>query len=90
MSVRKLLHSYWLNFAGGATAISNGLGVGVTAYSLDDALAILRPFAGDRLPELMSVKEDVQFSDLDPGHVVPNMLAMSDRGVWFPMLGVAH
>jgi hypothetical protein len=65
-----------------------GFGVGVTALSHDEAqrwaleaLSFLPPgaaFTGE-------VVEDVDIRTLDQGHVIPNMLPPSNRGVWYPM-----
>lgn len=81
------LRRFWFEFAPGPY-LPSGLrrGCGVTAYDLDDARRILREcvFGGDDLPAA-TVLEDVDVSSLDPGHVRPNMLPPSNRGVWFPM-----
>ena len=62
------------------------LGCGVSAYNYADALSILEKavFGGKQLPRIGSVVEDVQVSDLDQKHVVPNMDPVVWRGVWFP------
>lgn len=83
------LRRYWFRFAVNSAALPPGLrlGCGVTAYDYDDAMSILKAkvFAGGAVPAIDDVKEDVDVSQLDPGHVLPNMLPPSDRGVWFPM-----
>lgn len=80
------LHRFWIRFAA-----SNSFGVprpgcGVTAYSYDDALAILgmTVFNGKPIPEIEHVIEDVDVSTLDQKHVLPNMDAPTWRGVWYP------
>jgi hypothetical protein len=67
-----------------AAAVSR-LGYGVTAYNLEDALALLtdRVFGG-HAPPVESVVENVDVSTLDEGHIRPNMEAPTFRGVWFP------
>jgi hypothetical protein len=60
---------------------------GVTAYSLEDALALVRQElwrTDEPLPSIREVIEDVDVSTLDPGHVLPNMGPPIWRGVWFP------
>jgi hypothetical protein len=59
---------------------------GVTAYSLSDALRILREF-GVELPDDISsfkVVEGIRVSDLDQNHIVPNIGPIVVRGVWYP------
>lgn len=62
------------------------LGLGVTAFSLEDALQILRD-AGYDLPEdtaELRIIEDVRVSDLDELKVVRNMGPIVVRGIWYP------
>jgi hypothetical protein len=62
------------------------IGCGVTAYSYEDALMILRErvFNAD-VPNPKSVIEDIDVSTLDPGHILPNMGSVMKRGIWFPL-----
>ena len=81
-----LLNRYWLTFDP-PLAVSR-LGVGVTAYSLEDALSLLSAkLPHQNLGEPATAAENFEFSELDQGHVVPNMHPITERGVWFPMLG---
>lgn len=44
-------------------------------------------YKGKPLPPVRKLIEDVEFTDLDPNHVMPNMPDLSvilRRGVWFP------
>lgn len=62
------------------------LGIGVTAFTVADALSLVRSEGFD-IPEGLEgvqIRENVTFSDLDPNHVVPNMGPLVMRGVWFP------
>ena len=64
------------------------IGVGITAYSRDDADQILKA-AIERHQldiEVVNVIEDININELDEGHVRPNMNPPNFRGVWFPML----
>lgn len=90
-----MLHRYWLRFAISRGELAQypsysglGFGCGVTAYSLDDAKAILvqQLFREDPLPKIEGVVEDINVQDLDQDRVVPNMGPPSERGVWFPRL----
>lgn len=62
-------------------------GCGVTAWSYEDALDLLRKrvFSNCELPKVVKVLEDVDVSTLDPGHVLPNMASPNYRGIWFPL-----
>jgi hypothetical protein len=62
-------------------------GCGVTAWSHEDALRLLRErvFVRQPLPPVRRCVEDVDVSTLDPGHVLPNMADPTRRGVWFPL-----
>jgi len=80
-------HRYWLSFE--PTPYSNlNLGVGVTAWTSDDAVTLAKGLLGD-LPDPISIEEDVDVRALDQGHVIPNMGQANLRGVWFPNRGAA-
>lgn len=68
------------------------IGIGVTAFSLDDAIDIIRGSGlGECLPENLSemrVVENVGYNDLDKSHVQPNMGPLVVRGLWYPFLNV--
>jgi hypothetical protein len=59
----------------------------VTAFDLDDAIALLeRDLFKEPMPlPIASSIEDADARTLDRGHVIPNMLAPGRRGVWYPM-----
>jgi hypothetical protein len=83
------VHRYWVTFAASPRSLPHGagLGVGVTADDIDDALKLIQRelFDDDALPSVESVVTDIDVSTLDPGHVLPNMQNPLRRGVWFPM-----
>ena len=66
------------------------LGFGVTAWSLADALSIIRAFDYGRfLPDDLSaltVTEGVTVAELDQPHVVANMGPIAVRGIWYPFV----
>jgi hypothetical protein len=74
-----LLHRYWFK-----TKV--GLGIGVTAYSIEDARRLIeevvRPQGLER--EVLEIIADVDVRELDQGHVIPNMGPPNFRGVWHP------
>jgi hypothetical protein len=66
------------------------LGFGVTAYSLEDAIKIIKAW-GYELPDdvgILSVREGVTVSALDEPHVVANMGPIVNRGMWYPFVGL--
>lgn len=84
------MHRYWITFKfepGSAAPLGARIGVGVTAWSLEDALTLTRDgvFSGNEAPAVREVVHDVDVSTLDPGHVLPNMGNPLLRGVWFPV-----
>lgn len=75
------LRPYWLEIEDSAVH-----GFGVTAYSLDDAFALLEA-AGLRVDRSTArVREVISVDELDPNHVSPNMGLIMTRGVWYPNL----
>jgi hypothetical protein len=68
--------------------LSRGLGIGVTAPSLEEA----RELAEDVRARLYKDAEitgeisDVDVSSLDANHVLPNVGYVMVHGVWFPAL----
>ncbi len=80
------LRRFWFKFERLPAPTPINLGCGVTAYSRDDALALLRDrvFGARGLPPITQVIEDVSTTRLDPKHVLPNLGNPAQRGVWFP------
>jgi len=89
----QLLTRYWIEFGrapggdGGAPATARVCGV--TAASLDDALALVGAalFRGQPFPPVERVIEDIDLAMLDAFHVGPSVLPPRARGVWYPPLG---
>jgi hypothetical protein len=88
-----LLRRYWIRFAEdtiprilsvpGILAV----GCGVTAFDKADAVGILKStmFRDSPIPKIVEFIEDIDVSELDPRHVLPNMGLVVRRGVWFPL-----
>jgi hypothetical protein len=59
---------------------------GVSAYSLDDALALLEAsgFLVDPNDPAVSIREHVVLDDYEQRHIGPSMGPMQFRGVWYP------
>jgi hypothetical protein len=68
------------------------LGFGVTGWSVDDALAIIRAFDyGGYLPEDLAgvqIIEGITAGELDQRHVVAKMGPIAVRGIWYPFTAV--
>lgn len=68
------------------------LGFGVTAWSLNDALAIICALDyGRYLPDDLAgvwVIEGITVAELDQPHVVTNMGPIAVRGMWYPFVAV--
>jgi hypothetical protein len=68
------------------------LGFGVTAWSVDDALEIVRALEfGSYLPADLNgvqITEGITVAELDQSHVVTNMGPISVRGLWYPFVAV--
>lgn len=79
--MRLRLHRYWFVFAD-----PNVPCCGVTAWTKDDAMSIVRHrlFEGEDF-RVTDIIEDVDVSTLDANHVLPNMAPPNLRGVWFPL-----
>lgn len=83
----KFLTRYWITFERLANPTPLNLGCGVTAFSREDALEIVREraFAGRTMPKIVDVLEDIDVSTLDPKHIAPNIGSVTSRGIWFPI-----
>lgn len=74
-----LLRRYWFE-------TREHIGIGVTAFSVDDARNLIDDASLAWDYEVLEVVENVDIRDLDQGHVVPNMGPVNFRGVWYPNL----
>ena len=80
--MNKLLIRYWFS-------TKQGLGIGVTAYSIEDAISLIKDqdLAMSYNPILESYIENIDINELDQNHVIPNMGISSNRGIWYPKQG---
>ena len=81
---------YWFDFdlsLSDRHAIGTLMGTGVTASSKEEALELVRKrvFRSQRMPSVVKCIEDVDISQLDPNHVLPNIGDDLLRGIWFPL-----
>lgn len=79
------LHRFWFSFEDLPPFSILNVGCGVTAYTYDDALQILKDRVFAQSLPASSVIADVDVSTLDENHVRPNMGVVTQRGVWFPL-----
>jgi hypothetical protein len=82
------LTAFWIK-----SPVPNGpLGFGVTAFSLEEALAIVRAlgysgYLGDNAAALQ-ITAGITVGNLDERHVVTNMGPIAVRGMWYPFIAV--
>lgn len=83
MTSKVALRRLWFKFD---DDVYSPMGYGVTAWSEDDAVSILRDrvFRDRPIPKA-AIKTDVDVSALDPGHIRPNMGSPNRRGIWYPL-----
>jgi len=69
------LRRFWFEFQQLPTPTALNLGCGVTAWSYDDALALLRErvFGASAPPAIERCVEDVDMSCIEDRHVLPNI-----------------
>ncbi len=81
-----MLKRYWFSFEQFDHPTSLNLGVGVTAFSKEDATDFLKQkiFADEVLPTIAGCVENIDVSTLESNHVRPNMDDPARRGIWFP------
>ena len=78
------LTRYWFEFAETADSPWRS-SFGVTAWTYDDALAILKSNISDfHKLQLTKNVSDVDIRTLDADHVLPNIGNCAVRGFWFP------
>jgi hypothetical protein len=82
------LRRFWIRLAGDEMPVGFRMGCGVTAYTRDDAFALLLKVwpATRGEPVIIDVSED-DLTTLDQRHVLPNIGDVTRRGVWFPNFG---
>ena len=74
-----------MTFDEDAAPAGSRYGLGVTAWTPDDAMAVAQEALGTDDLRPSSVDEDIDVSTRDAGHVLPNMSPPNERGVWYPM-----
>lgn len=79
--MKSLLNRYWIE----TTEFGNqfGYGIGVTAYSEEDAQLILSQKISKKF-EIKSLTIINSIEELEQNHVVPNMEEFIHRGIWYP------
>ena len=79
------LRRFWFQFREYDKPSALNLGCGVTAYSYDDALSLLRErvFLQEDFPEIEACTEDIDVSTLG-AKILSNIGIVVDRGIWFP------
>ena len=88
MRSAELLETFWFSFPQDPQL---PFGIGVTAYSEEDARALLEErgvAAWFSEAREVVVRQGVQVQDLDQRNVVPNTGPLQLRGVWYPCMNV--
>jgi hypothetical protein len=83
------LHRYWFRFRltiDEPHPVGTLMGCGVTAASYAQALDLLRErvFQADPMPSIQQCVTDIDVSELDAKHILPNIGDPSRAGIWFP------
>ncbi|MGE9310634.1 hypothetical protein ACLOAU_03285 [Niabella sp. CJ426] len=82
---------YWLEFDFndymGSIPAGLHLGCGITAFSSEHALALLKSkvFKDEVLPRISKCISNVNIKTLNQGHIVSNMKPPVYIGIWFPL-----
>jgi hypothetical protein len=82
-----MLVRFWVRFRGTPDEVWPCiLGCGVTAYSLDDAMLLIKKtvYPDRPVPSIDSIIEGIDVSSLDANHVLPNIGVPARLGVWYP------
>jgi hypothetical protein len=82
-----MLHRCWLTVSGTNLRPGSDRGVGVTAFTDQDALNILKEtFPTDKYSYTVErIEFDIDLGTLDRNHIIPNMHPSVWRGIWYPM-----
>jgi len=79
------MRRFWFELENTKSFSPLGMGCGITAYDVEDAISILREkVLADGEATVAKVIHDVSIDDLDRNHVLPNIGNVLVRGVWFP------
>ena len=80
----KKLISFWIK-----PADKNGpLGFGVTAWSLEDAISLIKEAGYTFDLAKAFVRENVHPHEIDAAHIAPNSGPSVMRGVWYPCMNI--
>ena len=81
---------YWISFPQDPNLV---LGIGVTAFSEEDAFNIIEERGLDewyRGASEIKVEAGIRIDDLDPKNIVPNIGPMQLRGIWYPARNIGY
>ena len=78
-----MLRPYWVQLARRPEPTPLNIGIGVTAASEEESRAMVLQAVEDA--DIVSVSPVLDATELDQGHVVPNMGNLLVRGIWFPL-----
>ena len=90
MLINKELDTFWITFPKDPNL---PFGIGVTAFSEEDAFALIHEQGIDKWYESakeLKVQKGVRIKDLDQTNILPNIGPMQFRGVWFPAQNIGY
>ncbi|MCQ4142482.1 MULTISPECIES: hypothetical protein [Chryseobacterium] len=79
---------FWFTFEHSTTLPPTlKLGCGITGYNYEDALILLKQkvFKGNEEIVIKDCVENINLTNLDSNHILPNILPPNFRGVWYPL-----
>lgn len=76
------MNRYWVTFERQPAPSVLNLGVGVTAYSEEDACKLVAEAFDQRI---VAVEVIADMQSIDQNHVAPNMGDHFECGIWFPL-----
>ena len=84
----KLLTKYWFEFDTADSLLRYG--IGITAYSYEDAINIMQAelFKNQSMLAIKTYIEDFDVRTLDANHILPNIGPVNIRGIWYPLISL--
>jgi len=82
------LETFWITFPQDQNLV---FGIGVTAYSEEDAFALIKERGVDKWFENaheIKISQRVRIEDLDQSNVAPNIGPLQLRGVWYACMNI--
>ena len=88
MQATRALETFWIEYSQDENFV---LGIGVTAFSQDDAFFLFKEHGIDYWLDgarETKITSGVRIGDLDQRNVIPNIGPLQLRGVWYPCMNI--